>query len=127
MARSIFRRWRTLLVLSGILAFIWLAPAIVALTPLKQTILNAIFADLKGTTRVSGASLSWLSPVVLENLELIDGEGRTLFSIPKARSSASLISLLTNHRDLGTFTFERPSVHVVWDETQTNFETTLAA
>lgn len=122
------RRWLVLIAGASILMVlaVWLAPAVVARTPLRNRLVQRATADLRGTVTVGGASLGWFSPVELRDVTVTDSTGRTLLAAPKITSSKSLAALIRNRADLGEFTVERPALEVVGEKQSTNLEDALA-
>jgi hypothetical protein len=110
-----------------IVAAVWFAPAVVAKTGLRNRFARQALADLRGTVEVGGASLGWFTPVELRDLTVKDEAGRTLVTVPTARSSKSLFALVRNPADPGEFTVENPVVEVVCEKGLTNIEAALAA
>ncbi|MBI2824639.1 MAG: hypothetical protein HYX69_08140 [Planctomycetia bacterium] len=121
------RRWLfTMIVLVGLPAVLWFAPAIVAHSPLCDRVVAMIFSDLRGTVSVSSASLGWLSPVAARNVEVRDLAGKPLAVVPAVTSSKTLLAILLNMRDLGTFQLDRPQFDVVLRERGSNVEDAIA-
>jgi translocation and assembly module TamB len=98
------RRWllRLGLALLVFLGLVWFTPAIIANTALKDMIVKRATAKLNGTATVNSMSLSWLSPIVLEDVTVV-GSGEPMAKVAKVTSSKSLLQLALNQLDLGTF------------------------
>jgi hypothetical protein len=75
---------------------------------------------------VGAASLGWLSPVVLRELEIRDATGRPLLFVPELQSRKSLLDLLLGSSDLGHFRCERPSLQLICSGRKTNLEEVFA-
>lgn len=123
------RRWRRRLlgfvVILAVLA--WVAPTIVAKTALRDRIVAAATADVRGTVSVGGMSAGWLSAVELRDVVVTDAQGRTLLAVPKVVTSRSLLGLLRDRSDLGTIEVHSPVADIVDEGNSTNLEDTFAA
>ncbi len=109
-----------LLVVAG-----YFAPPIIGNTPLVNWILQSAL-DVDGTITVESASLDWFSPVVVENLEIVDGSGDTLLTVESVESEKPLIAMLLDLADLGRLHVVRPTLHVVAGEQDSNLEQVFA-
>jgi hypothetical protein len=107
------------LVLVGLVAF---APMIVAKTSLRQAVLTRIFDKLNGRATAGGASLGWFTPIELTDITVTDPAGRPALIAAKVTSSKTLLDLLQDQSDLGTFTIEQPVLEVVCEPDTTNIE-----
>jgi hypothetical protein len=125
-------RWRwprmrfwslTLLLLALVL---WFAPTIVAHTPLLNQVLASLTADLNGTLTAQSASLGWLSPVALEEVELRDADDQTLLRAARIELTQSLWSLLVDGQNLGDCRIQKPELRVVLTRDGANVEQVLA-
>ncbi len=121
------RRWpRVVIALLGLLLLlIWFAPTIVARTVLRNALARQVGASLDGTLTIGGASLGWLAPIELREIQLTDPQGRVVAQIPRVTSSKSLIGLIRDRGELGTFTITQPTVDIVCTEQSTNLEEVL--
>lgn len=121
------RRWllRFAVVVLLLAVLVWFAPIIVAKTGLRHTVFASAASDLKGSVDAD-LSLGWLSPIELENLRVTDPKGETLLAAERVTSSKTLLDLLVDRSDLGTFTIEKPVVELVCSANSTNLEDTLA-
>jgi hypothetical protein len=115
-----------LFVLATLAVIVWLLPAIVVHTPLLHWILGKATADLNGTVTVGSASLGWLSPVVVEGVEVKDAKGRTVLSVPSVAGDRSLAAILCNYTNLGQFTIDGPKLSVVLRDDGSNVEDMVA-
>src|SRR5262245_36941827 len=76
------RRWIGVAAIgAAFVALVWVAPIIVAHTPLFDSVLRAVTADLQGEVRVQSASLGWFSPIVLADVEARAADGEPLAKI----------------------------------------------
>src|SRR5262245_8109991 len=73
-------RWKRILLgtLAVLALLAWFAPTIIARSPALSWGLAKATAGLDGEAKLQGASLGWLSPVVLEGLTVTDHEGRPM-------------------------------------------------
>ena len=68
------RKWKgrlliAFLMLAGAAAGLaWFAPALIAMTALKQRVPKFLFPSYPGTIELGATSLGWLSPVVIHDL-----------------------------------------------------------
>jgi hypothetical protein len=111
----------------GTLLLFWSAPMLVGHTPLRQWLAEQALSDLSATVTVGRASLGWLSPVVLQQVELRDRASRPLFVAARIETRKSLLALLVDHSDLGTVRLEQPVLQVVFSGPQSNLEEVLAS
>lgn len=119
------RRWTPYAVGGGLLLLVaWFAPALVAHTPLFNSVVGSLTSDLQGQVRVSSASLGWLSPVTLTEVEVRDPDGQTLAKIPSASTERNLLSLVTGGGDPG-LRLENPRLAITLDESGSNLERVL--
>lgn len=107
-------------------AAVWFAPSLVALSPLRQSIVPWLLPDLAAKVNIGSASLGWLSSLQLHNVTITDANGKPLAEGPGITLDKSLISLLFNSSDLGTIRLDQPQVHLVVREGGSNLEDALA-
>ena len=112
--------------LIAMILLVWLAPWLVGKSPLRHVIAQHIFSNLKGEIVIGEASLGWFSPFVLHEVVVQDSEGRSLLLAPKIESSHTLLALLLDRTDLGSFYFEKPALDIVFSSTTSNFEEVCA-
>lgn len=105
---------------------VWFLPPIVAHSSLLAGVIARVANDLNGSVRVGGASLDWLSPVVLTNVEICDAQGEIVLQVPRVAGSQRLIGLLFDRRHLGVFRLEQPQLKVVLRPDGSNLEDMLA-
>jgi hypothetical protein len=103
-----------------------LSPVLLARTPLLNWLLARALPQLQGDIRIASASLWWFSPPVFTDIEVRDGNGRTLLQLPCLEGSKSLIRLLCHPFDLGEFRLIQPTVHVLCAQDSSNLEAVLA-
>lgn len=107
-------------------ALVWFAPAIVANTILRQWILNRALRDLHGTVTCGSAKLGWLSPVVANDAELRDADGKTVLRATTCVGDKMLLSLLLNPTSVGHVRIEGAQADIVLRDDGSNLEDVLA-
>ncbi len=120
------RWWLRTTVLVGLPALIWFAPVIVGFGPILNSVVNFAARDFNGSINVGGASLGWISRVVLHDIDVRDADGKPLASIPLVASEKSLFALLLSPSDLGVFQIDHPQIHVVLRDNDSNVEDAVA-
>ncbi|MFO0903334.1 MAG: hypothetical protein U0939_10060 [Pirellulales bacterium] len=104
----------------------WLAPAIIAHTSLRQTIVEKATGKLDGQVTLGGASFGWLSPVRLYDLQVTDRDGEPVASVAAISTHRTLFGLLMNQRNPGTIVLEKPVGRLVLRRDGSNLEDLLA-
>ncbi len=122
------RKWLKRIVIGSTLLVILIlvAPTIIAKTALRNAPLRLAMANMHGTVQAGGASLSWFGPIEYDDIEIRNAQGELLVSLPKVASEKSLVGLLSNLNDLGTFRIEQPQVSVVMRSGGSNLEDVFA-
>jgi hypothetical protein len=122
------RRWpRRLLGFAVLLAVgVWVAPAVIVRTALRDRVIAAAAADLRGTVTVGGMSAGWLSAVELRDVTVTDRQGRTLLTIPRVVTSKTLLGFLRDRSDLGEIEIHNPTADVVAEAGSTNLEDAIS-
>jgi len=110
----------TLLVLTLVL----FAPNLIAISPLKQAVINWASRDLKGSASVQSVYLAWWSPVVINQLALADDAGQETLYIQSVRTTKTLFALATG--DPGEIELLAPRVNLVLAGDSSNLESVLA-
>lgn len=100
----------------------YFAPQIVSRTALRQQIIPALVPDYPGAIEISGASLDWLSPVVLDAVVFYDLSGEPLATIPTLHTEKRLLDLVLNRSDAGKIVLDSPQVRVVVRNGRSNLE-----
>jgi len=124
------RRWRLTKLafwLSLPALIVWMAPTIVARTPLFNNILRNAIGSFDGEIETGGASLGWLSPVRLRDIVIRDAEGNEVVAVPQVESERSLLGLLTHASDPGVFRVIEPHVNFKLRRDGSNLEDLLAS
>jgi translocation and assembly module TamB len=121
------RRWRRLVILlAPLVVVVWLLPMLIAHSPLLNWIVAKAAADLDGKVVVGSASLGWFSPIRVSEVEVRDAKGQPVLTIPQAKGDASLLGLLWDSSQLGTFRLEKPQLQVVLTADGSNVEQLIA-
>ena len=118
--------WGSLGTLGILAAVLWFAPAIVAHTSLRQSIVSAALADFEGQVTVGAASLGWLSPLAAYDVTAVDTAGQPLAAAKSVRSEKSLLSTAVGTSRPGGFQVEQPELQLVLRENGSNLEDALA-
>ncbi len=114
------RRW--LVCVAILLAFIWFAPSLVAISGLRNRILPAVLPEFTGRVIIGSATVGWLSPIELRDVAIWDADNQPIARIPLATSEKRLLNFLTDPQRLGTFYLQQPELHVVLAENSSNIE-----
>ena len=121
------RRWLfSATVLVGLPAVLWFAPSIIGVGPILNRLVARATRDFQGSVSIGGASLGWLSPIVISNVDVRGAEGKQIVTIPLVVSSKTLLAILMNPRDLGVFKVDRPEVDLVLRFDGSNVEEALS-
>lgn len=105
----------------------WFAPTIVAHTSLVNWLARRALADMQGTVTVGSASLGWLQPVILQQVEIRDHHGQLVMVAPTIESHKTLWQLLRGDADMGTFRCLHPALVLTCKGERTNWEEVFAA
>ena len=117
------RVWKlTAAAVALLVAIVWLAPMIVAHSPMLGWIISGSAASLNGSVEVGSASLGWFSPIGLSNVEVRDKDGQLVAVLPDVQGDRDLVSLAFNHDNLGSFRLVKPQLNVVLDDKGTNVQ-----
>ncbi|HBO46396.1 MAG TPA: hypothetical protein DD670_21200, partial [Planctomycetaceae bacterium] len=110
----------------ALLVFVWLLPMLIAHSPLLNWAVGKATTDLNGTIAIGSASLGWFSPIRVSGVEVTDREKNPVVELPAVGGDTSLARLAWNSKRLGTFTLERPTIHVVLRPDGSNIEDLIA-
>jgi translocation and assembly module TamB len=121
------RRWkvRRFIIFAAFASFIFFLPEIAAATGMVNRVLAKGAPGLRGSVQIGHASLGWLWPVELRDVVIRDEQGNTVAEIAQVTGQKSLLAVMCNMRDLGEWTVDQPSIHVVCQKDTTNRETVL--
>lgn len=117
------RFWGVTLAL--LIMVLWLAPTVVAHTPLLNQILASTLAELPGSLTARSASLGWFSPVVLSDVQLRDEQDELLARAESVEGEVALWRLLMNQHAPGRFRLLRPELRLTVAADESNLERLL--
>src|SRR5262249_28652107 len=122
------RRWlkRTVLGLTALAILVLVLPTVTAYTTLRDAPLRFALRDIPGTVHAVAASLSWFGPIQYRDIEIRNTRGEGVLSLPKVESERSLIGLLANLKDLGSFRIDRPQLSLAMRRDGSNLEDLFA-
>lgn len=109
-----------------LLLLLWMLPAIIARTPLVDSMLAGATAELNGSLTLESVSLGWFSPVVARGVELRDEQDRPVLEAAELTGDRSLLRILLNRSRLGKFRLTQPKLTVVTRSGGSNLEDVLA-
>ena len=103
-ARSGRRRWGvfSLAALAILAGLVWMAPAVVVHTSLRDRPLTGALAGIDGRVTSRSARWTWLSGIDYRDIVLSDREGRPAVIVPSLVIEKGLIGLVVDPRNLGT-------------------------
>ena len=115
------RSWRRAAVASSVVGGMLISglavlPLAVMNSSHRDQILNERLSKQGLTATSESGSGSWVTPIVISNLELRDETGRLSIVIRELRTSRTVFGLLMNGGSLGKFTLLEPTVKVELDE-----------
>jgi len=121
-------RWRRRFLALAVLlaALVSLAPTIICRTPLAQALASYATASLEGEITFKRLSVGWLQPLELQDVAWVDAEGETLARVQRISGNRSLWAWLADRSNLGRIRLSKPEAFVVWSQTGSNWETSLA-
>lgn len=114
------------ILLAGLVAGAWFAPAVVVRTGLRDLPLRAVFAGIDGTIESGAARWDWFDGVVYENVVLRDRSGRAVVLVPHVALDRGLVRLALVRHDLGTVRLTAPEVLVEVRQGGSSLEDLLA-
>ncbi len=100
---------------------VYFAPTFIARTPLRNSLLASAL-KLDGTITLGATSLGWFSGVVVNDIEIRDANGDLAVQVAQLRTTKPLVGLLLDFGDVGLVEIDRPTVHAVCHEQDTNLE-----
>ncbi|ADB16807.1 hypothetical protein Psta_2133 [Pirellula staleyi DSM 6068] len=112
------------LVLLGVLVFF--APTIIVSTGLWKTALGYAAPQLAGKIDASSISLSWMSPIVVNELKVSGDAGEPIAAVKQIRTEKSLLDIVRAWQDPGRITITQPVVRIVVRDEGSNVEDLLA-
>lgn len=120
------RRRLAVVALFALLAVIWFAPTLIAKTGLLNLVVSRT-VDLNGSLRIGSASLGWLSPIRLEQVEVRDADGETVIAVGSLGGDTALWRLLASPNSLGRIRLDEPHLNLLVDDHSSNLEAVFAA
>lgn len=103
-----------------IAAFLLLAalPWVLAKTPLRDRMLNAIVNSDEVSVHSSNASFGYVAPLSLSGLQVRTRDQATQIEVERIQADHSWLGLLFSRPELGTFRFDHPRVDLTIDPRQ---------
>ncbi|MEX0938718.1 MAG: hypothetical protein WDZ59_12730 [Pirellulales bacterium] len=111
----------------AVVVIAWFAPTLVAVSPLRNSVLQSALPDGSGTLTAESASLGWFSPVRLYDVQLTGPSGEPLLTVPQLETSQSLLALLVDPTEVGEVHVDEPQATIHVTKTSSNLEEFLAA
>ena len=105
--------------------FIISGPWIISKTSLRQKIVPWAVPELKGECSIGTASFGWFSPIQLDDVSLEDSESKPLLTGATVHFDRTLFELLVEGVGGATLTISDAQIHLVADESSTNWERAL--
>jgi hypothetical protein len=88
------RWWRRIPLIIGLLSLtVWMLPTLIAVTPLRNVVLNMAQSQLPKGVTVGSARLSWTEPVQLNDVRVEDQTGREVLHVERIESEETLWEL----------------------------------
>ena len=95
------------------IAFIAALPWLLGTPPGRALILGRVNARLApGSVRVDGLGLSWVGPMSLDGVALVDPKGKLVLAAKRVTLDRSILGLILSKSDYGTITAEGVAVDV---------------
>jgi len=88
-------------VVAGLAALAWFAPAVIALSSLRDRPLAALFAGIDGRITSRAAAWRWWGGIEYRDVVLAGRDGRPLVAVPRVVVDRGLAALLFNPSELG--------------------------
>jgi hypothetical protein len=116
--RSKPRRWlkRVLIALAILLALLAIAPSVVSMLWGSGIVESIVNAEIKGRITVRNVSVSWLSDVRLEGLEVFDPEDRKVVEANRITLKKNLFGLIGSWTNLNELEIFEPNLLLYVDE-----------
>ncbi len=108
--KSFIGRWfRRVPLLLGLLSVgLWLLPALLSTTPLRNFLIDVAAPELPKGVSVGSARLSWTEPVQFNDVSVEDSTGREVLHVDRIESEETLWQLATERLSRGLFHVLRP-------------------
>lgn len=124
--RRVFKRALLLIFLTAT-AGIAFAPQIIVRTTLRNSLIAQAAPELDGKLILGQTSLGWLSPIEVEQVQLLHADGERWATIENLKSQYSLLDLILEPSDLGHWTASHCEVTAVCEPGSTDAERWLQA
>jgi hypothetical protein len=108
-----------------LVGLLWLAPILVAHSPMLSWAVGYLTTGLRGKVHVESASLGWFSPIAMSGIEIRDEHGQPVLEATKVTGERWLSGLLWNSSKLGRFRAEKPKCTLVLRDDGSNLEDIL--
>ncbi len=111
------RRWpRVLLALILLLAaLVVAAPYLLSTAPAERWLAGAASGYLRGEVRIGGLSLNWFGPMTIDDVRVIDADGRDVLVARRITLDKGTLALATSPMNFGRVELEGPSVELYRD------------
>ncbi len=93
--------------------FIAFLPWVVANTPLRNAALNRAIPNPDLNASASSAQFGWISPLKLDELRIVDQQGRLTIDVDQLTAERSAMSLWWHAPELGHLRLQRPNIDIV--------------
>lgn len=121
-SNGIFTFRRMVAALGLIALAIFLAPIIIAKTPLRQQLVSFAAPELKAEVEIGSANFWWFSPITLSNTKVRDEKGEPLLSFTELSIEKSLLSLILDSSDIGKVKIVEPQAFIALRDDGSNIE-----
>jgi hypothetical protein len=118
---------RLLVVLILLAVLLGFAPWILSATGLWKPILAWAAPDVAGKVEIASLKLGWISGIDASGIVVRDPAGQTLAQIDRVASRKTLLEIVQNRQNLGTFDATAPKINVVLRADGSNVEDFLAS
>ncbi|MEW4562151.1 hypothetical protein AB1K70_06475 [Bremerella sp. JC770] len=109
------KHWGKLLGLAGgvialLIVFVLAAPMLIGYGPVRSFLLNHLFNGKEVSVSVGSVSVGWFRPTEIENLRVQQNDGKYNVGVPRIANDVTLFQLISQPRQLGNLTIERPLI-----------------
>jgi hypothetical protein len=118
---------RLFVVLILLAVLVCFAPWILSATGLWRPILAWAAPDLAGKVEIASLKLGWISGIDASGIVVRDQAGQPLAQIDRVASRKTLLEIVQNRQNLGTFDATAPKINVVLRADGSNVEDFLAS
>lgn len=103
----------------------WFLPTLIAVTPLRNYVLNAASSRIPAGIEVGSATLSWTGPVELHDIRIPDDSGGNLLEVERIETENSLWELATDGFTRALFHVFRPKLRITMKENSTAVDSSI--